>query len=541
MIDSAWRLPLRRWQSEAFDAWWADRPRDALVVATPGAGKTRFAARLGHAVLSSGAARRILVVVPREHLKAQTAKAMAQAGIRIDDRFENASGGLAPDVHGAAVTYQQVAIAPQLYRALTEQPTLVVLDEIHHAGDGASWGTALKEAFGRAVYRVSLSGTPFRSDGSAIPFVHYERSECIPDYSYDYADALRDGVCRPLVFPLQGGYAEWVSKEGELHAASFDEALRSKSRMSERLRTVLLQPSWIGDVIEKANERLLQLRSGGHADAAGLVIAMNQEHARFLAGLLHARIGVKPTIVLSDEDGASRKIASFGRSRDPWIVAVHMVSEGVDIPRLRVGVYASNVVTEMYFRQFCGRFVRAQRGGGTQHAFVYLPDDPRLRELAARVTTDVRGILHTKLELGDLELAQRFPTEAPSDNLFESIAANMAGERVLDYGPLFNPAAFLVEEAPLERGRTATVERPSEPEEEPEPLLSISEEKELLRKSLSSLVAQVSQRFGIEHRKIHATLNQRFGGPIARATVETLRKRRAAALRWLERGYDGLN
>ena len=309
--------------------------------------------------------------------------------------------------------------------------------------------------------------------------------------------------------------------------------------MSERLRTVLLQPSWIGDVIEKANERLLQLRSGGHADAGGLVIAMNQEHARFLADLLQARIGVKPTIVLSDEDGASRKIATFGRSRDPWIVAVHMVSEGVDIPRLRVGVYASNVVTEMYFRQFCGRFVRAQRSGGTQHAFVYLPDDPRLRGLAARVTTDVRGILHTKLELGDLESAQRVRTEAPSDNLFESIAANMAGERVLDYGPLFNTAAFLVEEAPLERGRT--VERPGEPEEEVEPLLSISEEKELLRKSLSSLVAQVSQRFGIEHRKIHATLNQRFGGPIARATVETLRKRRSAALRWLERGYDGLN
>ncbi len=154
----------------------------------------------------------------------------------------------------------------------------------------------------------------------------------------------------------------------------------------------------------------MQLRRGEHPDAGALAIAMNQEHARFLAGFVEARTGAKPAIVLSDEDDASRRIASFARSDDPWIVAVHMVSEGVDIPRLRVGVYASNVVTEMYFRQFCGRFVRAQKGG-MQQAFVYLPDDQRLRELAARVTADVRGVLHVKRELEELELAQRLQTE----------------------------------------------------------------------------------------------------------------------------------
>ncbi len=535
----AWKLALRRWQREAFDAWWSEQPRDALIVATPGAGKTRFAARLAHAVLAERRARRIFVVVPREHLKAQTASAMAQAGIRIDHRFENAAGALASDVHGAAITYQQIAAAPHLYKRLTNVPTLVVLDEIHHAGDAASWGAALKEAFGSAAHRISLSGTPFRSDGSAIPFVLYQRGECIPSYSYDYADALKDGVCRPLVFPLQGGYAEWVSKDGELHASSFDQALRSKSRMSERLRTVLVHEAWIGDVIAKANARLMQLRRGDHPNAGALAIAMNQEHARFLAGLVEARTGAKPTIVLSDEDNASRKIASFARSDDPWIVAVHMVSEGVDIPRLRVGVYASNVVTEMYFRQFCGRFVRAQKGG-MQQAFVYLPDDQRLRELAARVTADVRGVLHVKRELDELELAQRVQTERSEvDNHFEAIAANVDGERVLDYGPLFNPNAYLEEPAHV-AAPVATLEVPEESEPEPEPVLSIAEEKELLRASLSALVAQVSQRFRIEHRKIHTTLNQRFGGPIAQATVDSLRRRRAAALRWLERGYDGL-
>ena len=532
----AWKLTLRRWQREAFDAWWSEQPRDALVVATPGAGKTRFAARLAHAVLAERRVRRVFVVVPREHLKAQTAGAMAQAGLRIDHRFENASRALASDVHGAAITYQQISAAPQLYRQLAGVPSLVVLDEIHHAGDAASWGAALKDAFGNAVHRISLSGTPFRSDGSAIPFVQYHRGECVPSYSYDYADALKDGVCRPLVFPLQGGYAEWVSKDGQMHASSFEQALRSKQRMSERLRTVLVHEAWIGDVIAKAHGRLMHLRRGEHPNAAALAIAMNQDHARFLAGLVEARTGTKPTVVLSDEDNASRKIVSFARSDDPWIVAVHMVSEGVDIPRLRVGVYASNVVTEMYFRQFCGRFVRAQKGG-MQQAYVYLPDDQRLRELATRVTADVRGVLHAKDSLDELDLAQRVRSEpGDTDNFFEAIAANVDGERVLDYGPLFNPNAYYEENVAVLPAVRA--EHDSGPE--PEPVLSIAEEKEQLRTALSSLVSQVSHRFKVEHKKIHSTLNQRYGGPIAQATVDGLRKRRATALRWLERGYDGL-
>ncbi len=242
---------MRRWQREAFDAWWSEQPRDALIVATPGAGKTRFAARLAHAVLAERRARRIFVVVPREHLKAQTAAAMAQAGIRIDHRFENAAGALASDVHGAAITYQQIAAAPHLYKRLANVPTLVVLDEIHHAGDAASWGAALKDAFGGAVHRISLSGTPVPLGRKR----HSIRSLSAWRMHAGFLVRLRRRTQRrrlpPLVFPLQGGYAEWVSKDGELHASSFDQALRSKSRMSERLRTVLVHEAWIGDVIDK--------------------------------------------------------------------------------------------------------------------------------------------------------------------------------------------------------------------------------------------------------------------------------------------------
>ena len=62
-----------------------------------------------------------------------------------------------------------------------------------------------------------------------------------------------------------------------------------------------------------------------------------------------------------------------------------------------------------------------------------------------------------------------------------------------------------------------------------------------MRRSLHRLVARVSLRFGIEHRKVHATLNQRVGGSVATATERELDLRRRVAEAWLARDrYDGL-
>ncbi|HTJ28567.1 MAG TPA: DEAD/DEAH box helicase family protein [Candidatus Limnocylindria bacterium] len=540
-----WRLPLRAWQRAAFEGWEADRPSDALIVATPGAGKTRFATRIAHALLRDGAASRIVVVVPREHLKAQVARAMLGAGIVLDHKFSNAQPAFASDVHGAVVTYQQVCAAPRLYRKLARDAhaagggMAVLLDEIHHAGDDATWGKALRDAFDPAVHRVALSGTPFRSDGTAIPFVRYDRGLSIADFVYDYAAALRDGVCRALVFALHGGEAEWIARDGMQMSATFDTALKEKRHASERLRTMLTQDAWIGDVLMRAHLRLLSVRAEGHRDAAGLVAAMNQDHARAIAALMERRLNVRPTIVVSDLADASARIAQFSASTDPWIVAVHMVSEGVDIPRLRVGVFASNVITEMYFRQFCGRFVRTIDGTNDPEAYVFVPDDQRLRMLANGITVDVRhglaGRDAREEEAVALETAQR-PERASDEGLYEAIAARSTEERFVDFGPLFNPGALLAPEPAAEsHGATVSDEPP------PPPRLTTAERKESLRRSLHGLVSRVSTRFNVEHRKVHATLNQRVGGSVATASERELDLRRRVAESWLARDrYDGL-
>ena len=527
-----WRLPLRAWQRGAFAAWDATRPDDALVVATPGAGKTRFATRVAHALLRDDAVRRVVVVVPREHLKAQVARATLGAGIVLDHRFTNAQRTPPRDAHGVVVTYQQVCSAPGLYRELSRDGagTGVLLDEIHHAGDDATWGRALRDAFAPARHRVALSGTPFRSDGTAIPFVRYERGLSVADFAYDYASALTDGVCRALVFALHGGEAEWIGRDGSRLTATFETGLREKRHTAERLRTVLTQEEWIGDVIARAHLRLQSVRAEGHRDAGGLIAAMNQDHARAIAALMERRIGVRPAIVVSDIADASERIAKFARSSDPWMVAVHMVSEGVDIPRLRVGVFASNVVTELYFRQFCGRFVRTIDGANDPEAYVFMPDDPRLRELARGITEDVRHGLRGRDERDaafSAETAQR-DAAMGGGGLYEAIAARTTGEHTVDFGPLFHPGAPLQNDEP---------DAPASPDM----LVTTAERKSSLRQSLQGLVTRVSTRFGIPHQRVHATLNERVGGSVAGATERELDLRRRIAEAWLSRDrYDGL-
>src|SRR5207302_109048 len=166
---------LRAWQRRALTKYLTTKPRDFLAVATPGAGKTTFALRLASELLTDRTVDQVTVVAPTEHLKHQWAASAARVGLALDSNFSNTTGGTSGDYHGVVVTYAQVASHPYKHRVRTEnRRTLVILDEIHHAGDAKSWGDAIREAFTPAVRRLALTGTPFRSDDSPIPFVEYE-------------------------------------------------------------------------------------------------------------------------------------------------------------------------------------------------------------------------------------------------------------------------------------------------------------------------------------------------------------------------------
>ena len=439
---------LRAWQREAFAEYFRIPRRDFLLNATPGAGKTAYALTIAAELLARREVAALTVVTPTEHLKHQWATAALRFGIALDSSYRNSQGRASADFAGVAVTYAQVAAHPALHRQRTEgRRTLVIFDEIHHAGDALSWGDAVREAFDPARRRIALTGTPFRSDTNPIPFVSYDEQldgsrRSSSDYVYGYGNALEDGVVRPVIFLAYSGEMSWRTRAGDEITATLGTPM-TREQIAQAWRTAL-DPAgeWVTRVLEAADKRLTKVRRG-MADAAGLVIAGDHEDARAYAALLRRITGKRPVVVLSDDPSASRKITAFATSDDRWMVAVRMVSEGVDIPRLAVGVYATSVSTALFFAQAVGRFVRARRRGET--ASVFVPSVPVLLSYAAELEAERDHVLSPPGEAPEeQELAEaRRQRDTPDDLLapqIEVLHASAHFDRVLYDGGEFGTA-----------------------------------------------------------------------------------------------------
>jgi superfamily II DNA or RNA helicase len=529
----------------------AAKPRDFLAVATPGSGKTTFALRIVAELLGEGAIETVTIVVPTEHLKIQWAQAAARVGIALDPRFSNSNAQTSDDYHGVVVTYAQVASHPTRHRVRTEnRKTLVVFDEIHHGGDAKSWGDAIREAFDDATRRLALTGTPFRSDDSAIPFVTYEtgpdgfaRSQA--DHIYGYSEALADGVVRPVMFMAYSGEARWRDSAGEEHAARLGEPLTAEQ--TARAWKTALNPAgeWMPAVIAAADTRLRGLRE--HVpDAGGMIIASDQTTARAYAKLLLKITGESPTVVLSDDKGSSDRIAEFADGTSRWMVAVRMVSEGVDVPRLAVGVYATSASTPLFFAQAIGRFVRSRRPGET--ACIFLPSVPKLLLLASEMEAQRnhvlgkpdREVLEDPL---DAELAaQQRDEPGDQDKGIEYLGADAELDQVIFDGSSFGTATpagsdeeadylgipGLLDPASMRdllrrRQEEQLTKRTANGEARPRTTHGTLRE---LRRELNALVAAMHHRTGKPHGMIHNELRRICGGPpVAAANSDQLQAR----------------
>ncbi|HXL95343.1 MAG TPA: DEAD/DEAH box helicase [Streptosporangiaceae bacterium] len=559
-------MGLRGWQKDAYHEYFRVPRRDFLLVATPGAGKTTYALTVAAELLARREVASLTIVTPTDHLKYQWAQSAKRLGIAIDPKYSNAQGPASRDFHGVAVTYAQVAAHPVLHRQRTEnRRTLVIFDEIHHAGDALSWGDATREAFDPARRRIALTGTPFRSDANPIPFVTYveepgggKRSSS--DYVYGYGPALEDSVVRPVIFLAYSGEMRWRTRAGDEITATLGTPM-TKDQIAQAWRTAL-DPAgeWVSRVFEAADKRLAEVRRG-MPDAGGLVIANDHADARAYAGLLRGLTGKRPVVVLSDDPAASKKITAFTDSDDRWMVAVRMVSEGVDIPRLAVGVYATSVSTPLFFAQAIGRFVRARCRGET--ASVFLPSVPVLLGFASELEAERDHILRASSDTPEEdELAEALrerdtPDQLEKEKSFEALNASAHFDRVLFDGGEFGTAieAGSPEEEDFlglpglldpdqvrallrkrQEGQLATrtraaqapaaVSAPAEPPVSREALAA-------LRKELNGLVGAWSHRTGQPHGVIHNELRTACGGPgLPQASADEIRARIAKIRQW---------
>lgn len=531
---------LRPWQAQALGRF-GTSDVDFLAVATPGAGKTTFALAAALSDLASNPRRRLVVVAPTAHLKIQWAEAAARLDLHLDPAWSTSDGALPADMHGVVVTYQQVALSA-LALADLSRGAFAIFDEIHHAGDDRSWGDGLQVAFAGAGRRLALSGTPFRSDTNAIPFVRYDGDIAEPDFEYGYGEALADGkVVRPVFFPRTDGRMEWMGADGVARSATFSDRLDA-TESGQRLRTALsLHGEWLPAVLDAAYARLQRIRGGQQPDAGGLVIATDQEHARGIAALLRQRFGVDPVVATSEDPDASARISRFATGDLPWLVAVRMVSEGVDIPRLRVGVYATTTTTELFFRQAVGRFVRWCTGLRRQQAYLFLPDDHRLRRWAAQITEQRRHNLRRRDDVDDDEelTPQPVATDERSDqlSLFAAISATPLGTPA-ETRPAFDDVAG--EPDPADDGTLPVALAPPPPLPGRGALAPVVEprtrhaHKRRLRDHNTARVRNLARLTGLSHSKINVELNRRAGiRRIGEATVEQLERRLGRADEWL--------
>ncbi|WP_181765258.1 DEAD/DEAH box helicase [Streptomyces albidus (ex Kaewkla and Franco 2022)] len=567
---------LRAWQQGAMDAYLEQQPRDFLAVATPGAGKTTFALTLASWLLHHHVVQQVTVVAPTEHLKKQWAEAAARIGIKLDPDYS--AGPLSKEYHGVAVTYAGVGVRPMLHRNRVEQrKTLVILDEIHHAGDSRSWGEACQEAFEPAARRLALTGTPFRSDTNPIPFVDYAEDahgvrRSVADYTYGYGNALGDGVVRPVIFLSYSGNMRWRTKAGDEIAARLGEPM-TKDAVSQAWRTALdPHGEWMPAVLGAADRRLTEVRKS-IPDAGGLVIASDQDSARAYAKLLREITGVSASLVLSDDGGASQRIDDFRASQDRWMVAVRMVSEGVDVPRLAVGVYATTISTPLFFAQAVGRFVRSRRRGET--ASVFLPTIPMLMSFANEMEVERDHVLDKPKKdnedpyaeeadlLAEAEREQDEDTGEGDELPFEALESDAVFDRVMYDGAEFGMQAHpgseeeqdylgipgLLEpeqvQTLLQKRQARQISHSKKRPDADADLLELPADrrpvvthKELLelRKQLNNLVGAYVHQSGKPHGVIHNELRRVCGGPpSAEATAGQLEQRIAKVREWATR------
>ena len=554
--------PLRAWQREALQAYRDAGATDFLVTATPGAGKTAFALALAGELLAQRVVDRMIVVCPTDHLRTQWAEAALAFGIGLDPTLPNSVGPVRPDLQGYVTTYAQVAARPAIHEARTRaKRSLVILDEVHHAGDGLSWGEAVGHAFDGAKRRVSLTGTPFRTrPDERIPFVRYEPDgegglASTADYGYGYREALRDGVVRPVVFAAYTGVSRWRNSAGEVISASLT-GESTKSVEATAWKTAL-DPGgdWVPHVIAAMDERLTHLREAGMPDAAGLVLASDQDDARAYAAIVKRVTGHTPALILSDDPKASKRISTFADGDERFAVCVRMISEGVDVPRAACLAWMTSYRTPLFFAQAVGRVVRSRRPG--ESATVFLPAVRPLLALAAEMETDRNHVLP--------------PPSAPSDELYDPMPpAERDDEQEVDgwqalgaeaeFAHVLHGGRAVVAAAPLtgedeeflglpgllsaeqtaallarrdtehrRRASSTRVDEVATPAELDAADLEARSWRAAgdLRREINSLVGQLAARTGAPHGVVHGRVRTAVPGPpSAAAPVEVLEARR---------------
>lgn len=381
-------MKLRRWQAEAIRAALSKYQQENthfLCLATPGAGKTYMASILAKTLVDQGEVDLIFCFSPSLFVSSTFAKTLESV---LQCRLDGMLGS-----KGRSLTYQSMATLDEEFWSLLQQyRTLVIFDEIHHCSgsdltNANVWGeTIIRHIQGRATYTLALTGTPWRSDSVPITLSSYSQNgHVICDYSYGLDQAIKDKVCRtPNITAIDNESIRLTTGDTEKTYTSFADFL---SRSNCTYQQLLEHDILLRYILKIASNKLNKIRNS-HEDAGGLIVAASVEHALQIARLLRDVTGEIAHVVTYMHDQAQDRIRAFTGSHDKWIISVGMISEGTDIPRLRVCCHLTRIKTELYFRQVMGRILRIQ-DNLHDTSYFFMPAEESLKSYAQRVFENV--------------------------------------------------------------------------------------------------------------------------------------------------------
>lgn len=410
-------IKLRPWQADAQRQaidWYNNEDNKHFVInAAPGSGKTICASVIARELIKNNMIDRVIVIAPRTEIVRQwgndfefvTGRHMMK--VTSSDDID----GYGEDLCATWAAIQNLQEA--FHSVCSSSRTLVICDEHHHAAVKAAWGDGANSSFSNAKYVLILTGTPIRSDGQETVWMAYDSNGRINHpvegtYTLSYGKAVDLGYCRPVTFHRHEGNFS-VSLAGEtlanVNSQSKNDLTKDKLKITglqqaldfyklactRQFKSDQITPdvdSYQGTMIKwginKLNETRLQM-----PDAGGLIIAPNIATAEHMCNIIELLEGEKPAMVHSNIANAEQRIASFRRSNKRWMVSVAMVSEGVDIKRLRVLIYLPSAQTELFFRQAIGRVVRTIGENDMTSAYVVMPSLPQFEKYALRVESEM--------------------------------------------------------------------------------------------------------------------------------------------------------
>ncbi len=411
-----------------------DEIKAFMLHAFPGSGKTKAALILGALLKEQGFIEKIIVNVPSLFLKDQMEKEARKIGLMLNKKRPFIEG-----FDGLVTTYASIGykskdtdslINAQIINDICKRSkVLVIADECHHLSQGKRWGEAFELAYGNSVARLMTSGTPFRTDRGRLPWVRYSNNELDLSqphaYSYPYGItkwntkycALGDQVVRDVVIRSWNSDVNFTLKEerggeiineqefnhkltdniDEIYADVYDPVTEERIEDNSRLRKLIktarrsaciecgtdrhpFGTEFIRKILIAANEQLDECRRS-HEWAGGLIVCDNIEHANAIAVALKHWTNEDSIVVHTESGNSKRAIEGYkdakNKKRNKWLISVGQVSEGVDIPHLRVGVYLTTTQSHLRWLQILGRVLRTEPEltHEMQTAYFYQYDD----------------------------------------------------------------------------------------------------------------------------------------------------------------------